>query len=418
MLFLLHKIKNVAAYLIIALAVYGAYTVYQHWFKRTAAETYESYALGVAEDSSLITGYAYVGVLWFLGEGESASGPSKGSFHVEDWYLAPPQGLPEPKFRVDASKLQGVCYRLYRVAFGFPVLKTALDAYAKGKTADAEAVASRILAVETIETRAAKDFTEYACDQFDADVAGRTAAIERRLVLDYQLQAQLASGCLILAAYAGAGTDGAALAACRGRIDEWRMAVSSKVACHIENALADTPNAQCQPTGLLAQRTPALRAAAAPSLFESNFGYLASLKVTLSTVGIITNQTGWWFIKFEQFYVRRDLTEALYGSEIRDVQVREDSGAPTLNVVAGKPDLVSRNRVMTIAVKSGSFRLSDKVRETQDRRGYVEAKMLESIDGALEEIGTPARRLAAQYLRAHLEQLAQAKRATLALKLE
>ena len=85
--------------------------------------------------------------------------------------------------------------------------------------------------------------------------------------------------------------------------------------------------------------------------------YLGNLKLTFATVGTFTATKRFLFV-FEinqGFYVRKDITEATYGSQLSDLQIE----APIFTLRPAKatltfeePDLISINRYIDLLVAS------------------------------------------------------------------
>jgi hypothetical protein len=134
-------------------------------------------------------------------------------------------------------------------------------------------------------------------------------------------------------------------------------------------------------------------------------GYLGSLKLTFSTIGIFSQEKGRWFWKSDQFYIRQDTADATYGTEFTlDLSTTTTGlfGKRRFVVTLPEPSLLSLDRYTSVLVtKPRDFKLSGE----DPAGGAIEAALSGDLDQQLSRIRPQAIRFARAILTARLQEL-------------
>ncbi len=209
------------------------------------------------------------------------------------------------------KKIDGVCYRFYEVGIGYPVLGEALQ--------PPDTIPDpKILSVNVTDswTFGGKK-TPYHCDRID------TSPQERAEKLKTQMQAD----------------------------QQWPLQVK-----HAKTIVA-----------LLRERQPdtsAIHIAARGEALANGIGfggsYLGNLKVTFATVGTFqeSKRIFFFFEVSKGFYVRKDITEATYGSQLSGLEVETSVlglGPAKATLTFAEPELIAVNRYIDLLVASEKF---------------------------------------------------------------
>ena len=295
---MLKWLKLVGSLLLALIVLYTGYKLYQRLKSRSGLQSkITTYFLKADTTESLYTGFSFVALLEFF--------DSKGN---------PLTDL--PKVYVDESKrIKGVCYRFYEIGLGYSNLGKAL-----GDTLPPE---PEILSVNAIDSRViggAK--AQYHCDRIDTDPRFRAEKLKAQMIADLQWQAhaQHAKGLIALLKVQFGDT----LKRGEGS-EEIRAQISSNTSA----------------VGLGA-------------------GHLGNLKLTFATVGTFTATKRFliFFTLNAGFYIRKDITEVTYGSQLSGLSV----DAPVFGFTADKvtltleePDLIAVNRYIDLLIASKDF---------------------------------------------------------------
>jgi hypothetical protein len=240
-----------------------------------------------------------------------------------------------PKVYVDeGKKINGICYRFYEVGIGYPQLGKALrqtDSLPEPEILSTNVIDSRVIG-------GAK--AQYHCDVLDASPDERAKKLKTQMIADKQ----------------------------------WAAHVS-----HAQKILLL----------LKAQlKEPILQTRALPGVSEIGFGagYLGNLKLTFATVGTFTASKRFLFL-FELdkgFYIRKDITEATYGSQLSGLRVDSPIfglSPAKASFVFEEPDLIAINRYIDLLVASKNF-----VYKHETDQKTIDAFMGEDVEQLLKAI--------------------------------
>jgi hypothetical protein len=242
-----------------------------------------------------------------------------------------------PKVYIDENKkINGICYRFYEVGIGYPRI---------GETLAADSIPEpEILSVNVVDSRViGGGRAQYQCDLLDTSPTGRAQKLQAQMEADQQWQAQVKH--------------------------------AKEILVLLKAQLPDS-----QAFSMLTKNLPAAR--------EIGLGasYLGNLKLTFATVGTFTATKRFLFV-FEinqGFYVRKDITEATYGSQFSDLQI----DAPLFGLSPAKatltfeePDLISVNRYIDLLVASSKF-----VYKNEEAQKTIDAYLREDVERQLKNI--------------------------------
>ncbi|MGH7494549.1 MAG: hypothetical protein ACREOO_19420 [bacterium] len=295
---MLKWLKLAASILLGLIILYAGYKLYQRVkAPRGLQSKITTYFLKADTTESLYTGFSFVALLEFF--------DSKGN---------PLTDL--PKVYVDENKrIKGVCYRFYEIGLGYPNLGKALS--------DTLPPEPEILSVNAIDSRViggAK--AQYHCDRIDTDPKTRSEKLKAQMMADqqWQAQAQHARGLIALLKVQFGDTlkDGASSAEIKAQISSSTSAV-----------------------GLGA-------------------GHLGNLKLTFATVGTFTATKRFliFFTLDAGFYIRKDITEVTYGSQLSGLSVDAPIfgfSADKVTLTLEEPDLIAVNRYIDLLIASKDF---------------------------------------------------------------
>jgi hypothetical protein len=416
MLNLFDTAKKVAGFLIVILALVGAWAVWDYFFGDDVSEKAVSIIVAADKAEKLVTGYAYVSIMRVRMSGNKI---------LEDWKFA--------KLAAKDRTAQGLCLRLYKVAFGY---ESYSDAQSQFSSTSPERLTPIMLAVEAVQAGAVGEFSEVLCDRFDEvedpKKDARKEVIKRRLMLDGLLRAQYEQGCRVI--------DSLAAPAENAEQADVEKKDVKKNDVGAESETPDNPRlTRClkhvSDTAAQEGRTSEIRHAARPvdnlllggelaraAWYESfrkqapvrnevlgGFaGAIGSLTVTISTIGEVAyNRPYFFFWKSPEFYVRRDITVATYGSYVRRAVTR---GILKTKLVVDleEPSVIARDRRMDFSVASARY---DRTSAPGDP-SRAEQNVVSAVNWALEDIDRDAKRLAKVYLRGITENRAKAYNAS------
>jgi len=346
---LVKSLKIVGVVLVLFVLVVGAHRIYRWlWPGPDVDVVIRSQILGVEEVETLYTGFSFVPVLLFSIDDHTV---------VED--------LPTDE-EPDGSELEearGFCYRLYRVTLGFPDAAEALRSFRE----DLQAIPLEVLAANALESRQQGTFSQLRCDGLDRRSSNELHTwLQERMERDGQWPIQLAHARRLL-------TD---------------LAASADLV------------AASAPTDLRRELHRGERKLAGQYL---GVGYLGALEVTFSLVGLYSQERGRWFWRSEQFYVRRDLADAVYGSAVTADSFRMQRpwlGTPHLVVTLEEPRLIAVDRhIQTLVAKPPRFALADSERS-------IEQDLLDELQRRLDEIEPQAVETSRRLIRLRIQQAA------------
>jgi hypothetical protein len=412
---LLDRAKQIAEIVIIILAAVGLVFLFKWLAGNDRKEQTDTTVLKMEEANSMVTGYAYISVLWLKSK--------DGKHVVEDWFFVKPVPDGRSKIKFPQKEVDGFCTRLYHVAFGFKDLSQSTKDY----ETDAESL-PEMMAIEAIRTSHRGNMEAMDCDAYDQvsseEPNRRNDFILRRMVLDDLLLVQLRQACQSLAMLTQLGKQEAEekrLSACNSRAaaraDEHEAVVAKYIADFMITPTKEDPSeaAKVRDATFAAR---AVRALGWPKAVGEATGSLGSLTVTLSTVGSVSYERGWIF-KSEEFYVRRDKTVVSYGTPVKNVETRSSNKQQaTLVVTLEAPSAIARDRHIDFLFATPEFKDKKLFGESKDELGYTDRMIVRSVDWALKDIEPTANRLARAYARANLVRYAKARNVGLQLKFE
>ncbi len=314
------------------------------------------------------------------------------------------------------KKVSGYCYRLYEVSIGYPSLQAAvknsesLMATPMNEIETLEAiVAPQVLSGNVVEARHGGSVTQYKCDDLnvvseDRPNVDRLDKLRKALVANRQWSSHVNHGRNVLTTFSKRLAD-QRRALIESRIEAIDASRESLVRVsnaddlegwknNTRNALADENRNSQQPaargietsTGiakldeilvaadLSRSEEPEARGSGQIDKLKQTIngifaqelsgarerlsdvgGYLGSLKLTFSTIGIFGQEKGRWFWKRDEFYVRQDLADATYGSDFAlDVSRTRAGlfGPKRLEITVPEPRLLALDRYTTVLVSN------------------------------------------------------------------
>jgi len=242
-----------------------------------------------------------------------------------------------PKVYIDENKkINGICYRFYEVGIGYPNI---------GETLKQDSIPEpKILSVNVVDSRViGGGRAQYQCDLLDTAPETRAQKLQTQMEADQQWLTQVKH--------------------------------AKEIIVLLKTQLPDS-----QAFKILTKNL--------PTAHEIGLGasYLGNLKLTFATVGTFTATKRFLFV-FEinqGFYVRKDITEATYGSQLADLQIE----APIFGLSPAKatltfeePDLISVNRYIDQLVASSKF-----VYKNEEAQKTIDAYLREDVERQLKNI--------------------------------
>lgn len=430
-----------ARVLFIAMAVIILWRFYL-WWRPAEPSTYLRTDLVNAQQSeAFITGFATVPLVRF----KTRSGDALQPFS----YVA--------RNPDNANEVTGFCYRLYEVSIGYPVLRAALAAL-ESETVDTTALEPpSVLSANIVEARNGGDgASQLRCDQINLgpparEQRDRLGMLQAALDENGQWSSHERHAHAVLTAFSPRlrkqqeqlhGARLRALEEERTRLADvrdpsglqrWAQAArrslgaaagtpqsigpqtSAGAESELDRALASasSPQASTRDPGAVNDAKKHLGLLLAREQRDSRLslaaagGYLGSLQLTLSTIGIFSQEKGRWFWKSSQFYLRQDIADVVYGSDFaRSVSATKGGflSPKRLHVSVPDPQLLTIDRYAAVLVaKPTDFRLSD------DADGdAIDQAMSGDLEGQLKRITPQAIRFAKALLTAQLLTLTEA----------
>lgn len=432
----------------LVLVAFALIVVYRFWvwWMPDEPETYLRTDLVNAQESdAFITGFAIVALVQFdVGRDDLV-----------------PFSFIEPE--ANREDVKGFCYRLYELAIGYDSLWATVKSAEAQQGSEVKIDPPRVLAADVIEARQGGDRTSQAkCDrinlvsgdttndvrleklrqslvenqQWDSHVRhaanvvttfSATIAERRRVVFDNRLD-KLETASRELGSTATTEQYNAWLKTSRENLSvpaedggERSLRRSTEID-ELDNAqplpettttddrgstqrrslLADTKNAI---GGALESEASSVRLAMADA-----GGFLGTLKLTFSTIGIFTQEARKWiFWKSGQFYIRQDFADATYGSDFTLDLARSRGGlfSPRrLEITVPEPYLLSLDRYTKLIVaKPEQFR----IKIDGDTGNTIEAAMKADLQEQIDRVEPQAIRFAKALLTTQIQQLVQAE---------
>ncbi len=365
----------------------------------------------------------------------------------------------------NSDDVDGFCYRLYEVSIGYPSLKAAIENSESSTTTpqnEDEALATieepEVLSGNVIEARHGGSATQYLCDRLneataDRPNAERLATLKRTLIENEQWDSHVSHARNVLTAFSRS------LAARRQSIienridamDERRRALTAVAdAAQLDEWKAETRSALAvEESGRQGQRALDRRSRTGISdldeildepgvpqgtqergigpldvlkqtldlIFSRELlharvrladagGYLGSLKLTFSTIGIFGQERGRWFWKRGEFYIRQDLADATYGSDFAlDVSRMTVGlfGPKRLEITVPEPRLLALDRYTKVLVaKPPKFKRAGDEEGTQ-----IEDALSGDLARQLARVEPQAIRFAQAAMTAHIHALVE-----------
>jgi len=237
------------------------------------------------------------------------------------------------------KKIDGICYRLYEVGIGYPSLKQALQ---RAEPGDPE-----ILSVNAIDSRVIVrkgKYVQFACDSLDSNPAGRRVKLLAQMIRDKQWKLHQIHARKLIAALKG-------------------------------------------PFGVPKD---SLQMHSGSGDFGFSTTFLANLKLTFATIGTFTIDKK-FLIVFDlpdEFYIRKDIAEVTYGSQLEGLELESQpfwwTAPEVARITLKEPEQISINRHISMLVSSKGFKL----KEGKDLKEYttIDAYMLANLNKQLERI--------------------------------
>lgn len=425
------------------------------WWMPDEPDTYLRTDLVNAQESdSFVTGFAMVALVQFdVGEAEL----KPFSFIVAEQ---------------NRRRVKGFCYRLYELAIGYESLWATVQSAEAARGTEVQIYPPRVLAADVVEARQGGDDTSQAkCDRINL-VNGATTndvrlgRLQQALTDNDQWDSHVRHARNVVTTFsttiaerrktvlqnrldrledAGAGLDSATTASDYNKwLKETRQQLSESAddGANGERTLRKTTgidlidnatelaDSSAQDTRGQPRELNPLRAAknAIGGALDSEAGsvrfsmadaggFLGTLKLTFSTIGIFTQEARKWvFWKDGEFYIRQDFADATYGSDFTLDLARSRGGlfAPKrLEITVPEPYLLSLDRYTTVIVsKPRSFRLDIK----GDTGNTIEAAMKGDLQQQIDRVEPHAIRFAKALLTSQIQQLVQAEVAEVSVR--
>ncbi|MGH8168278.1 MAG: hypothetical protein ACREQ1_13630, partial [Woeseiaceae bacterium] len=454
---MLKWLDRIGRVVILAFAVIVVYRFWI-WWAPEEPETYLRTDLVTAQESdSFITGFAMLSLLLF----------DVGTSQLEPFEVI--------EDRERRRNVKGFCYRLYELAIGYDSLwATVKDAEASLGT-EIEIGEPRVLAADIVEARQGGDDTsQLECDrlnQVGGDVTNdvRLDRLEQALIDNGQWDSHVRHARNVVTTFsttiaerrrevlelrieklehASRGLNDTTTA---GEYNEWLEEARDDLDATTEGPAAGERASLKRSTGIAAldEATPledsaamqdrgpggkpgqldeakktigaALGAEASQSrlAFADAGGFLGTLKLTFTTVGIFSQTARkWLFWEEAHFYVRKDFADATYGSDFM-LDFTRSRGGPfsprRLEVTLPEPYLLALDRYTTTVVANPpDFRLDS----DGDTGNMIEQNMKDDLQRQIDRVEPQAIRFAQALLTAQIQQLVQADVAEVSVRFE
>lgn len=429
--------------IIVAFAIILIYRFWVWWMPKEPETYLRTDLINAQETDQFYTGFATVAVLQF----KTSDGLQPFSFISAN--------------KKNAEHVTGYCYRLYEISIGYPSLRAAVDSSETSSKQKLTIESPQVMSGNVIEARHGGEATQYECDQFNRISARknnslRLASLQTVLDENGQWPVHVKHGQEVLVAFskklmekrkADVAKRLAALQESETTLNQvesvpmlqdWVLKTEERLAqpADSEDLSRGAPGGQVT-TGitdldeLIASTNSKLagdeRADTNIDLVVEEFsrifrrenkqvrseltrtsGYLGSLKLTFSTIGIFSQQSGRWFWKSNQFYVRQDIADATYGSDFA-LDLSTTTGgifSPTrIRIVIPEPHLLALDRYTPVLVaKPTDFELQ----KEKTKGSSIEASLLADLQAQLKRIEPQAIRFARSMLTAQIYRLVNA----------
>jgi hypothetical protein len=333
-------------------------------------------------------------------------------------------------------QIRGFCYRLYNLSVGYPSLSAAIEL---SEMEGSRIEPPRVLSANVVEARHGGSATQFQCDSINVvskaqPREARLAMVQRALEENGQWDGHVKHAANLIVALSHKLSEerrkrieNRLRTLEEGREDlleiddldglrEWQnrmLGAGARESVEGPEAMEDLERLRKSET------TPATAASykadlsriADRAISETKLdlsratGYLGSLKLTFSTIGIFSQEKGRWFWKSDQFYIRQDTADATYGTEFTlDLSTTTTGlfGKRRFVVTLPEPSLLSLDRYTSVLVtKPRDFKLSGE----DPAGGAIEAALSGDLDQQLSRIRPQAIRFARAILTARLQEL-------------
>jgi len=432
---------------VLALAAIVVYRFYVWWMPDAPEKYLRTNLINAQETDQFYTGFATVALLQF----KTHDGGLKPFSYVVD-------------NEDNAKNVKGYCYRLYEISVGYPSLSLALENSLKASQDTLHIAEPQVMTANVTEARHGGEANQVECDRFNQvspqrDNLQRLDALQTVLVSSDQwashvkhaqnilvsfsktlrdqqreviekrlhaitesnnnlVQIKDSSGLPAWAAetrkiFAAPGETGTNLRATKEPIPTGNKALDAllnEVSVPLLTA----------PAGAHTEFDIALFKSKAANLLQAEIektqkhlaqtsGYLGSLKLTFSTIGIFSQEKGLFgtgLFKSEQFYIRQDMTDAIYGSDFAlDISTTGGFFQPRrIKVVLPDPHLLTLDRATHVLIaRPNDFKLSN----DNPAGSSIEAAFLDDLHKQLANIEPQAIRFSRSLLTAQIQNLVE-----------
>ena len=386
-----NKLKSIMAYVVIALAIVGIYALYTYYISKKDEPI--SFINTITKQKKLVSSYAFVGVAFYDIKSKKYKSKkqdykgAKESFIFDDWYFQIDKNTYEKdglrsQYQAkddhdkDGTKIEGLCYKIYKVTYGYEDLNITLNNFRNEK----KDVLPLIIGVEPIQTKYAGSIDQFKCNEHDLKIntKKRKKDITARLIIDGYYQYHMDSGCETLNKLDSNQT--LAYNSCKSYAKQNAQNSDKKLTEYIQSKYCIQSTKSKDKT----IKKLALKSAKSKAIqffpqkqSESNIGDIVSLQVTLSTLNLATR--GRWILK-DHFFFRRDITEVQYGHSLFNIETDSNILNPSnkVNVYASPAQELYRNAYIANMHKNYA---SDRKIEKADMNSIVR----ESVNKVLNE---------------------------------
>ncbi len=415
------------------------------WWMPDEPETYLRTDLVNAQESdAFVTGFAMVALVQF----------DTGRDKLVAFSFIEPEA--------NRRDVKGFCYRLYELVIGYDSLWATVKSAEARQGSEVQIDPPRVLAADVVEARQGGDDTSQAkCDRInlvsgETNNGARLAMLQQSLVDNNQWDSHVRHATNVITTFSATiaarrravfdnrldnletASRGLAGTATVAQYNEWleRSREGLSVAASDEGTreLRRTTNIEAldsaqplpetrgiddrgesQSRGLLGDAKDAIGGALESEASHVRLaiadagGFLGTLKLTFSTIGIFTQQARKWvFWKNGQFYIRQDFADATYGSDFTLDLARSRGGlfAPRrLEITVPEPYLLALDRYTTVIVaRPDDFQL----KLEDDTGNTIEAAMKADLQTQIDRVEPQAIRFAKALLTTQIQQLVEA----------
>lgn len=356
------------------------------------------------------------------------------------------------------GSIDGYCYRLFEVSIGYPSLgaaiassESSLESAASDEAALVAITEPQVLTGNVLDARHGGSATQRRCDELnkignDRSNAERLESLKEILISNNQWDSHVEHARNVLTAFSATLAERRrAVAAQRADalgdrrdalgdvsspddLQEWKTQTRAALALRETDGDSTRRDGVRPPTGIAdldqilntVERSPDIgnlkttldgilgrELDGAQLRLAGAGGYLGSLKLTFSTIGIFGQQAGRWFWKRDQFYIRQDLADAIYGSDFAlDVSRRTVGlfGPKRLEIIVPEPTLLALDRyTATLVAKPDDFK-----RDNDAEGSEIEMALSTDLAAQLAHVEPQAIRFAKAALTAQIHALVAA----------